>query len=375
MNLDEIRQNIDSIDRQLVELICSRMNMSKAVAEYKVSNGMKVFDAAREKTILDKVGQFGGEYGNAVRLIYGTIMEQSRALQYPLVNAGDVAAPSAVPDPDSVTRIACQGVKGSYSSLAGRKMFKNADILCCAKFADVFDAVERGDAELGVLPVENSWAGSVHEVYDLLMDRKFYITAAADAAISHNLIGTPDADIGCIKRVMSHEQALRQCAAFINEIGAEPVVCSNTAVGVSQVAKLGDRHIAAIGSADAAHRYGMKILKSDIASADKNVTRFVAVSKQFCASENADKISMVFSLPHKPGTLYSVFSRFAAAGLNMSKIESRPIKNRNFEYLFYVDLIGRLINGDTVNIIRSLEEELDEFTLLGNYEEISFDIE
>lgn len=368
MNLDEIRVDIDKIDKDIVELIKKRMNLSLSVAEYKINNGKKVFDAEREKAILDKVDNLGGKYGHAARLIYSTIMEQSRALQYPLVNS-ELGIKAESLDPDSVKKVACQGVKGAYSYATAKQLYKNAEIIFCERFSDVFDAVEKGDAEIGVVPVENSWAGSVHEVYDLLIDRKFYIANAVDARISHNLIGTSDAEIGDIKQALSHEQALRQCAEFLDKKDIEPIGCINTAIGVKKAAEMNNKQIGAIGSTAAANEFGMKILAQNIASSDCNITRFVSVSNKFYTSEKADKISIVFSIPHKPGALYSVFSRFAAAGLNMSKIESRPIKNHNFEYLFYVDLIGKLISKDTLCTINSLSEELDEFTLMGNYEE------
>ncbi len=374
MNLDEIRQQIDGIDKDIVELLKRRMDMSLSVAEYKINNGKKVFDSAREEAILDKVDRLGGQYGRAARLIYSTIMEQSRALQYPLVNPS-LGIETRPLNPDEVKKVACQGVKGAYSYAAAKKLYKNAEIIFCERFADVFDAVERGDAEIGVVPVENSWAGSVHEVYDLLIERKFYIANAVDAKISHNLIGCENADISDIKKVMSHEQALRQCADFIKENGFEPIGCLNTALGVKKAAEIGDASVGAIGSSIASKEYSMKILAENIASANCNVTRFVSVSNKFYTGEKADKISIVFSTPHKPGALYAVFSRFAAAGLNMSKIESRPIKNRNFEYLFYVDLIGKLISRDTLCTINSLSEELNEFTLIGNYEETEIKID
>ena len=374
MNLDEIRVDIDKIDKDIVELIKKRMNLSLSVAEYKINNGKKVFDAEREKAILDKVDNLGGEFGRAARLIYSTIMEQSRALQYPLVNS-ELGIKQESLDPDSVKKVACQGVKGAYSYATAKQIYKNAEIIFCERFCDVFDAIERGDAEIGVVPVENSWAGSVHEVYDLLIDRKFYIANAVDARISHNLIGTKDAEIGDVIQALSHEQALRQCAEFLDKNGIEPVGCLNTAIGVKKAAETNNKQVGAIGSTAAANEFGMKILAQNIASSDCNVTRFVSVSNKFYTSEKADKISIVFSIPHKPGALYSVFSRFAAAGLNMSKIESRPIKNHNFEYLFYVDLIGKLISKDTLCTINSLSEELDEFTLMGNYEEKAIKID
>lgn len=372
MNLSEIRADIDRIDSSLTRLLCERMTCSLRVADYKRENGMAVYDPVREEQILQKIGERCGEYGDAAKMVYATIMEQSRALQYPRIKSNFADKIGALPEeyrPENVRKIACQGIDGAYSSLTGRALYENADIIFCRTWKDVFDAVERGDAEYGILPVENSWAGSVHEVYDLIIGRKFYIAEAADARISHSLIGLPGAKLSDIKRVISHEQALCQCGEFIDNHGFAIDSCANTAVAVKTVADRADKSLAAIGSAGAAALYGMKILQSGIATSDTNTTRFISISKRLSCPHEADKISIVFSLPHTTGSLYRTLARFAAGGLNLTKIESRPIRGKEFEYLFYVDLSGSLDSISTRNLLGALSNELPEFSLLGNYSE------
>ncbi len=371
MNLNEIREQIDGIDRKLVELIKERMECSRKVAEFKRTNNMAVFDSARESLIFDKVAELGGEHGDAMRMIYASIMEQSKALQYPYIDNKSVREFQSLKEHSLVKSIACQGVAGAYSSLAGAVLYPNAEITYCATFADVCDLVKQGKVEYGILPVENSWAGSVHEVYDLLINGRFLIAESIDAHIKHNLIGHEDAEISDIKRVLSHPQALRQCSEAIEKLGCETVECSNTAVAVSAVAKSSDRSAAAIGSAAAAKLNGLKILKSNIASSAVNTTRFVSISNVAQRCEDADKISIVFSVSgyDKPGTLLSVLAHFASCGMSLSKIESRPLKGSRFEYVFYADFCANLDDSRTAGVLATLATELPDFVLLGNYRE------
>ena len=371
MNLDEIRRDIDEIDRQLIPLLCRRMDCSRKVADFKKQAGMPVYDAAREQNILDRVAKAAGEYGGAARAVYRSVMEQSRALQYPSV-APQGAEPfvyHAPPEAGAVRRIACQGVDGAYSFEAGRKLFPQAEILAQRQFSDVFDAVERGEAEFGILPVENSWAGSVHEVYDQLIWRRFHIAGAVDLGVQHVLLGAPGAVLSDIRRVYSHQQALRQCAGFLTSHGLEAVEAANTAVAVKTVAQGGDKSAAAIGSRRAGKLYGLQVLAEHIADSDANTTRFIAISKALYCAPEADRISVVFAMPHVTGSLYRTLARFSDAGLNLTKIESRPIRGRQFEYLFYVDLVGSLHDPVTRGMLGALSQELPEFLLLGNYAE------
>ncbi len=369
LKLDQIRQDIDSIDRQLVELILKRMDCSRRVAEYKKENKMPVLDSAREAEILDKVARLAGEQGESIRMIFASIMKQSKALQYPFVDNQSVREFVPVKPHGEVKSIACQGVAGAYSGLAGATLYPNADITYCDTFADVCRLVSEGKVEYGILPVENSWAGSVHEVYDLLINRRLLIAESIDAEIGHNLICCPGAELKDIKQVLSHPQALRQCADTLEQLNLEPIECSNTAVAVKTVAERKDKSLAAIGSAEAARMWGLDIIKSSIASSAANTTRFVSISSVAQRCEKADKISIVFTVSghDKPGSLLSVLTHFAACSMSLSKIESRPIKNSRFEYVFYADFSGNLDDSKVAGVLATLAQELPDFVLLGNY--------
>ncbi len=371
MNLEDIRKDIDQIDKQLVELILKRMDCSRRVAQYKKDNDLPVLDASREAAILDKVAEMGGEHGDAMRMIYSAIMEQSKALQYPFVENKSVREFAPLKPHLKVKSIACQGIAGAYSGLAGATLYPNAEITYCESFAEVCRLVKEGKVEYGVLPVENSWAGSVHEVYDLLISGKFLIAESIDAVIHHNLIGCKGAKISDIKRVVSHPQALRQCAETVEGIGATPTECSNTAVAVKLVADGMDKSVGAIGSAQAAKIYGLEIIKSNIASSSFNTTRFISISSVAQRCDDADKISIVFTVSghDKAGSLLTVLEHFASCNMSLTKIESRPIKNSQFEYVFYADFNGNLKEPKVAGVLATLAEELPEFVLLGNYRE------
>ncbi len=377
MNLSDIRRDIDRIDGEMLRLIAERMECSKRVAEYKRENGLPVFDAERERQILDSLSSRAGEHAKAVKMIYTTLMEQSKALQYPQVENAAVRSFEPLTPHDEVKKIACQGVAGAYSSLVGKKMYKNAEITYCPTFADVCALVHEGKVEYGILPVENSWAGSVHEVYDLLINGRFLIAECMDAHIRHNLIGTRDATASDIKRVLSHPQALRQCADAIEALGAEPTECTNTAVAVKSVAEMKDKSVAAIGSAAAAEQYGLKILESAIASSDNNTTRFISISASAQRGKDADKISIVFSVDgaRESGALLYIMERFASCDMSITKLESRPLKGSKFEYVFYIDLVGNLDDGRVAGVLATLASELPDFVLLGNYKEDQTELE
>ncbi len=377
MKLNDIRKDIDRIDRELLCLIGERMECSKRVAEYKRANGMPVFDAKREKEILDSLSSCAGEYSKAVRMIYSTIMEQSKALQYPQVENAAVREFAPLTKHSEVKSIACQGVAGAYSSLVGKHLYPNAQITYCSSFAEVCALVRDGKVQYGILPVENSWAGSVHEVYDLLINGRFLIAECVDAHIKHNLIGTADAAVNDVKRVISHPQALRQCAEMLEQAGIEPTECANTAMAVQMVAELGNKTVAAIGSAAAAKEYGLKILKREIATSSSNTTRFISISSTAERCSDADKISIVFSVDgaRESGALLYIMERFASCDMSITKLESRPIKGSKFEYVFYIDVIGSLDDGKVAGVLATLASELPDFVLLGNYREGTAELE
>ena len=264
-------------------------------------------------------------------------------------------------------KIICQGVPGAYSHSAAKKLFPALEPVFLPGFRDVFEAVKNGDGDYGVVPVENSDAGSVAEVYDLIMRHRMYIVGAADIPIRHCLCRAKGT--GEVKKVISKQEALAQCTAYLAEhnIKAEPY--SNTAAAAKFIAQEKPEGLGAVCSADAAEAYGLEIVAADIQNTDNNCTRFVVIAREAVLPDDADKISLCFSLPHMTGSLYRTLERFAVNGLNLTKIESRPIPERNFEYDFYLDFTGNIHDEKTLALICALSDEMPRFSFLGNYKE------
>ena len=367
--LGEIRQEIDAIDSQLLPLFLQRMQCTERVAALKQEAGIPVLAPQREQEILDRVQARAGEkFGPSVRALYGAMMAVSRARQHQLLKgAGELrelertASPS-LPRPDHVV---CQGVEGAYSHRAAQALFPESPISFVHEFRQVFDAVDSG--ALGVLPVENSAAGSVTAVYDLILQYRFFIVSSVDVKVEHCLAA---AGPGPVCRVVSHPQGLSQCAAYIRSHGLEPLEFSNTAAAAQYVANERPAGTAAICSEEAAAQYGLTILERSVQDEENNTTRFVVISKEAVLPPDASRISLCFSLPHTTGSLYNVLERFAMCGLNLTKIESRPIPGRNFEYDFYLDFTGNLHDARTLDLICALHDELPRFSFLGNYSSV-----
>ncbi len=375
MNLGDLRQKIDALDEQLLPLLLQRMQLSREVAETKKMAGIPVLDATRESEILDRIGRkAGSEWGDASKMMYSTLMDVSRALQHESLHSGaglrqQITAalkPSALP---ASPVLACQGVPGAYSGAAAKCLFPTGALRFFESFEDIFTALDTGQAEYGILPLENSLTGSVHEAYDLVMQYRFSLVGAYNLPISHCLLAKPGVSITDIRQVYSHPQGLSQCAAYVKQQRWECVPFSNTAAAAAMVAQSADLSLAAIASEEAAQTYGLQILARGIQGHRHNTTRFVCVARQMLIPEDADKISLIFALPHKTGSLYQILARFALCGLNLTKIESRPMPGREFQYYFYLDFGGHVHHPRTMNLLCSLAEELPEFTFLGNFKE------
>lgn len=379
MELNEIRSQIDQIDVKLSELICRRMDCSIKVADYKAANGIPVLNQERENQVIDRITQkcdaYKSGYGNATSLVFAAIMDASRSIQYNRLEAGDrmrariESAKQELLSPDRA-RVVCQGVRGAYSEQAARKLFEGANPDFVDTFADVFSAVEAGDADYGILPVENSWAGSVNEVYDLVMKYRFSIVAAVTMPIKHCLLALPGADKKKLSVVYSHSQALEQCADAIASLKLEPRPYINTAMAAQMVANSGDYTMCAIASRYAASLYNLDIVWDNIHSVDNNSTRFIAISRELIIPKGSNKISIIFALPHVTGSLYRTLARFSAAGLNLTKLESRPSRTAAFEYMFYLDFEGGLDDTITVDLLCALSEDMPAFSFIGNYREL-----
>ncbi len=375
MDLVELRKRIDEIDSQLIPLLLDRMEVAKGVAQYKVENGIPVLNEKREQEILDNVADKCGEQGEAIKTVFSSIMDASRALQHKIIGGGQSLRDSV----NNATRhsvltadgapIACQGVEGAYSGKAANALFPDSPVIFHRQFEDVFEAVNQNKARYGIIPVENSTAGSVHESYDLIMKYRFYVVGAYDLKIDHCLCAKPDTKYEDITDVYSHPQALSQCNNFLKNFGFTGINYSNTAAAAKHVSESDKNTIAAICSESAAKKYGLTVLKKGIQNVSNNTTRFIVISKELVIDDDAEKISLIFSAPHRAGSLYRVLGRFSMTGLNLTKLESRPVANGKFDYYFYVDILGSVRDESTLDLLCALCDELPEFTFLGNYHE------
>ena len=375
MDLKDLRNEIDEIDDQLIPLLIKRMNISKQVAEYKVERGIPVLNSEREQQILDDVEAKCGELGNTIKTVFSATMDASRAIQHKIIGGGKALREAVVTSMSDkkITAggmpVACQGVDGAYSGVTAKKLFPDSPVKYYTQFEDVFEAVNKGDTKFGVIPVENSTAGSVHESYDLIMKYRFYVVGAYDLKIEHCLCAKESTRYEDITDIYSHPQALSQCNNFLHNFDFTGINFSNTAAAAKYVAESDKNNIAVICSELAAKKYGLKILKRNVQNNNNNRTRFIVISKKLIIGKDAEKISLIFSLPHKTGSLYRVLGRFSMAGLNLTKLESRPIENSDFSYHFYVDVMGTVREDSTLDLICVLSDELPEFELLGNYYE------
>ena len=372
MSLDNIRKEIDAIDNELVPLLKKRMLCSLKVAEIKREQNLPVLHPEREQAIIDKVFDAGGEFGSYIASVYREIMGVSREAQQAELSPFGALAGQIVTAKDGIKEnvaVACQGIEGAFGSIAAKNLHATGKIKYYTTFEDVFRAVANDEVVYGVIPVENSNAGSVSEVYDLILKYRYYIISAADLSVSQNLLGLKGATANDIKTVYSHPQALSQSEDFLKGAGIKPEPFSNTAMAAKYVSELGDKSVGAIASTLAAELYGLDVVAKDIQSIKNNSTRFITISKQLIIPNDANKISVVFSVPHSVGALNRVLNRFCMNGLNLTKIESRAAKNGEFDYLFYLDFSGNLNDRKTIALISSLQNELPDFTFLGNYKE------
>lgn len=380
MSEDELialRKQIDEIDKELLPLFCKRMDTALKVALYKKQHNMPIFDPEREKQIIARLSSSAGEYKGYASVLYGTLMDLSRALQHDVIESSSTSAAeeSTQFDASLPCRIACFGREGAYAHIAADSIFKSAEIEFFPTFADTAAALLNDSSfDYAVMPVENSTAGSVLEVYDILINNPLYIVAGIEIPVIHCLLSTGEATEESIKMVYSHKQALSQCSEFIKSHRMQQTEETSTAAAAFRVSKENDIRAGAIASKLAASQYGLKIVKEGIQNASNNSTRFVALSRRLSSSHDADKISIVFSLDHTPGTLYRTLARFAALGLNLTKIESRPKHSGKFEYMFYLDFTGNINREETWQMLSALKREMQDFKVLGNYKDTHLNI-
>ena len=369
--LGKIREEIDQIDGKLLPLFLQRMDCSCRVAQLKQEAGMPVFSAQREQAILDRVREAGGQEGGAAAALYSAIMTISRDKQHRLLQGGaplrKLEKTAARTLNRNGVRVMCQGVPGAFSHKAALRFFGEITPGFEPTWKQVFEDVKAGKVDFGVLPVENSAAGSVTGVYDLILQYRFFIVGAVDVKVEHCLATARPGEP--VTTAVSHPQALSQCGEYLEAHGIAAREYSNTAAAARYVAQERPQGVAAICSREAAAEYGLTILEENIQNERENTTRFVVISREAILPEDASKISLCFSLPHVTGSLSQVLERFAMAGLNLTKIESRPLPGKNFEYDFYLDFTGNIHQPETLELICALHDELPRFSFLGNYNE------
>ncbi len=378
INLDNIRKDIDGIDSKIAELFRERMKKSLEVARYKKENDLAVLNDRREKEILHKVSEEVGEpFDGYARLVFNTIFDVSRSCQNNyLARKSDLseriktalkATPKIFP---KKAVVACQGVAGSHSQAACEKLFEVPSIMFFNSFEGVFNAVEKGLCQYGILPLENSSYGSVGTVYDLMQNYNFHIVKSLRLRISHNLMAKPGTKMSDIKEIFSHEQAIGQCGEFLKALkDVKITVCENTALAAKTVAESGRKDVAAISSKECLELYNLELIKKHIQVSDNNYTRFICISKNLEIYPGSNKISLILSLPHVPCSLYHTISKFAALGINLTKLESRPIPGSDFEFMFYFDMDASIYSDELINLLSELENQPETFVFLGCYTE------
>ena len=379
MELKDLRNQIDEIDNELVGLFTKRMEISAQVADYKKANNMPIHVPAREREILQEVAKKAGQdMENYARVLYSMIFELSRSYQskrnlgttelYKTITDSIENTPKLFPQ---TPMVACQGVEGAYSQIACEKMFKAPYIMYFKNFDGVFQAIDKGLCQYGILPIENSTAGSVKKVYDLMIHHNFSIVRTFRLKVDHNLIANRGAQLSDIKEIYSHEQAINQCSEYLKNLnGIRIIPVENTAVAAEMVAKSGRLDVAAISSHVCEELYGLRSLADSIQDKGNNRTRFICISKNLEIYPGSDKTSIMMILNHKPGALYKVLARLYVLGINVIKLESRPIPDKDFEFMFYFDLETSIYSEEFVQLMCELDDLCEEFKYLGSYTEV-----
>lgn len=368
-NLEDYRREIDSIDRELIALFEKRMNVAIKVGEYKKERNLPIFNSKREEEVIEKNINLlsNREYSEITRDFFEKVMELSRSLQADLMEKSkDNIKDNII---EGKVKIGYQGVEGSFSEEALRKYFNSYDsIKNYEEFKDVFVALENNEIQYAILPIENSYTGAITEVYDLLVKYNFYIVGEECIKIDQNLMGISGANIEEIEEIYSHPQGFEQSRGFLSRYdNIKLIPYHNTAISAKLVSDLKDKKKAAIGSKRAANIYGLSILKENINDKKDNHTKFIIICKELKYNDSSNKISVVFSLEDKAGTLYKLLRHFAENHINMIKIESRPNKHESWKYLLYVDFEGNLNNDLVKNALELIEKNSGYFKIIGNY--------
>ncbi len=379
MELEQLNKSVEDIDDQLGELFVRRMELSAEIAKKKAESGVLIPDVGAERAAR---ARFRARAGEALEgyagVLYSTLADVSSSYQAAVTSCGSaqgerIARALQTTDPmfPEKATVVCQGVEGANSQTAVEKLFREPSISHVSRFEAVFSAIASGLCRYGVLPLENSTAGSVNRIYDLMMEYNFSIVRSVRVKIDHDLLACPGAKLEDIREVFSHEQAIAQCADFLH---AHPDIrvtaCGNTAAAAEMVAKSGRRDIAALASHACAELYGLSTLAASVQDKGNNYTRFICIGKELEIYPGADRTSIMLTTSHRPGALYRIMARINSLGINLTKLESRPLPDRDFEFMFYFDLDTPVYSPKLIQLMGDLEHLCESFRYLGSYSEI-----
>ena len=378
-DINALRLEMDACNKQILEAFEHRMDIASRIGDVKRSLGLRVTDPRRERQILSAIAdQASPEFKSYATVLFSLLMEVSSAYQEhrmhptsPLRERIEQALETTPRLFPQFASVACQGLDGAYSQLAAEKIFKRPNITFYRNFEGVFQAVESGTCEYGVLPIENSSAGTVNAVYDLMMEHDFHIVRTYRLKVDHNVLANEGATLEGITEIYSHQQAINQCACYLEgmpHVKVTPV--TNTAEAARMVAESGRTDVAALSSRACASLYGLSVLARQVNDSDNNYTRFACITKDLQVFPGADRTSLMMVAPHEPGALYKVLARFYALDINLTKLQSRPILGQDFEFMFYFDLDASVYSPEFASLVCELEDFCDDFKYLGTYSEL-----
>lgn len=378
MDLSDVRVKIDALDDQLVDLFKQRLDLAMEVAKVKERENLPILNTARERGIINRLTENeSDDMAGYIKILYTTLFDLSRAHQaeylYKTSEIGDKIKKALEETPKLFPKkatVACQGIEGANSTAACEKLFERPSIVYFNTFEGVFSAVEQGLCQYGILPIENSLRGSVIANYDLMSKHHFYIVNSVKIKINHCLMAKPGTKKSDIKTIYSHEQALGQCSEMLANMDVKVIPCENTAVAARMVSESEDNSVAALSSKQCAELYQLEILEENTQNNENNYTKFICISKKLEIYPGAKKISLMMTLPHKPGSLYEMMAKFSALGINLTKLESRPMPNKDFEFMFYFDLDISVYDQAVFNLFAQLEHGTEEFEFMGCYTEV-----
>ena len=375
MNLDELRNRIDSIDSEMCRLFAERMQVVTDIARYKKDNNMVVYHPSRSRAVLQNISkQLGPEFEGYGRSLYHTIFDLSESYQTRMLSEDaeffkqikEATSKPPIPFPKRAS-VACAGCEGAYANIAAERLFDLPEMMFVSNFDSVFRAVSGGLCEYGVLPIENSLAGSVNAIYDLLTEHNVSIVRSIRLKVDHSLLAHPEE----IKEIYSHQQAISQCSEFLSTLkGVRIIPVENTAEAARMVAQSEDKTKASISSRLCAELYQLQTLKNAVQNRDNNYTRFICIAKEPQIYSGANRTSIMMVIPHRPGTLFRILSRFNATGVNLVKLESRLIPEREFEYRFYFDIEASVYSPEFQSLMCELNTSGEQFKYFGTYAEI-----